>query len=296
MKSVEKVREIGEKSIDWLLIEPKRLCRLIILSICSVVVFFQLWECVNKLLQPPISTYSHFDLNQTLFYPAITICREPAFKVEVMHKYNLSYKPEHTTAWEKFPFETTSLSQLFSEATFSRQEILQYFALKGIPSNVDIEETLHFSLGRCFTLKPKISTNMPSKDSGYSIMLAHDFISNDQNLIEQINPGFHIYIHEPNERFTEHGVILSGRIEYLFLLINETMELKLTAQHFTQMRGRGSSCSDEYIKSSSICNEICRWRHVEDAVSCSGPWMLNSRTPHCQNYEDVRNLIIQYRS
>lgn len=85
MKVAEKLQYIALKIIDWFLIEPKRLVRLVVLSICSVVVFFQLSECFMKLLHPPISTHSHFDLNETMHYPAVTICREPGFKEDVMH-------------------------------------------------------------------------------------------------------------------------------------------------------------------------------------------------------------------
>lgn len=85
MKLLEKLRCIVLKIFDWFLEEPKRLVRLVVLSICSIVVFFQLWECVMKLLHPPISTHSHFDLNQTMHYPAVTICREPGYKREAMH-------------------------------------------------------------------------------------------------------------------------------------------------------------------------------------------------------------------
>lgn len=67
--------------------------------------------------------------------------------------------------------------------------------------------------------------------------------------------GFHVYLHEESERFTEHGILSSGRIEYLNLLANEEMELKLTTQHFHQFQGRGGSCSDDDYKSRSIVSE-----------------------------------------
>lgn len=68
----------------------------------------------------------------------------------------------------------------------------------------------------------------------------------------EIPPGWHVYLHEPSERFTEHGVLSSGRIEYFYMTVNEEIELKVTVQHFTQFRGRGSTCSDDDIQSSPI--------------------------------------------
>lgn len=179
MKITRKIKEIQLKIIDWFLVEPKRLVRLVVLSICSIIVFFQLWECVMKLLHPPISTASHFDLNRTLHYPAVTFCRYPAFKADVMsvsllwicsrvklinfhlQKYNLSYHPAITSSWRNFDFDLVSLSELFDEATYTRDEVFSIYALNGNQSFVDIETSLHFTYGRCHTVKPKVSTEYP---------------------------------------------------------------------------------------------------------------------------------------
>lgn len=87
--------------------------------------------------------------------------------------------------------------------------------------------------------------------------LKHDYIEPEEDSQRLDPPGFHIYLHEPRERFTEHGILSNGRIEYLFMHANEEMELKLTVQHFSQLRGRGSSCSDETLKSLSIVTNLC---------------------------------------
>jgi hypothetical protein len=104
--------------------------------------------------------------------------------------------------------------------------------------------------------KPSTSfneSNFQWKKSGYYIVLNHDFkpLQEDVETVRD-SPGFHVYLHEPRERFTEHGILSSGRIEYLYLQANEEMELKLTAQHFHQFKGRGGSCSDDSFKSRSI--------------------------------------------
>lgn len=89
------------------------------------------------------------------------------------------------------------------------------------------------------------------KDSGYYLTLRHDYVGKVDE--EPRSPqGFHVYLHEPRESFTEHGILSSGRIEYLYMEANEEIELKLTVQHFTQFRGRGSSCSDDPAKSLSM--------------------------------------------
>ena len=94
MELAKKFNKLFLKVIDWFLVEPKRLVRLVVLSICSIIVFFQLWECAMKLLHPPISTHSHFDLNHTMHYPAVTFCREPGFKTDILE-----------VIWTKFVLE-----------------------------------------------------------------------------------------------------------------------------------------------------------------------------------------------
>jgi Amiloride-sensitive sodium channel len=186
MELPRKIKQIYLKIIDWFLVEPKRLVRLVVLSICSIVVFFQMWECASKLLHPPVSTHSHFDLNKTMYYPAVTFCREPAFKIDVMtvkhltcgeignkqshfelflQSYNLSFHPSITSSWKDFPFDTSSVSQLYDEATYTRDEFFNIFALDGEQNNIEVEASIHFSLGRCFTLKPKKSTTFPVRRS-----------------------------------------------------------------------------------------------------------------------------------
>lgn len=109
------------------------------------------------------------------------------------------------------------------------------------------------------------------KESGYSIYLRHD--GTDTNEESRV-PGFHIYLHEPREKFTEHGILSTGRIEYLYLDVNEEMELKLTVQHFNQFRGRGSTCSNDEFKSLSIvrssdqCLSFLSKRSYYSAVKC----------------------------
>jgi hypothetical protein len=95
--------------------------------------------------------------------------------------------------------------------------------------------------------------NFQWKKSGYFIVLNHDYMPPEEDSeAARDSPGFHVYLHEPRERFTEHGILSSGRIEYLYLQANEEMELKLTAQHFHQFKGRGGSCSEDSFKSRSI--------------------------------------------
>lgn len=88
---------------QWCLEDPRRIVRAIILFACTIIVIFQLAECFNKLLHPPIATHSHFDLNETMSYPAVTFCRvcklfcDPKKKIEI-EKFNLfKFRNLHTS-------------------------------------------------------------------------------------------------------------------------------------------------------------------------------------------------------
>lgn len=68
----------------WLLRDPAKLIRYLVLFVCSIVVIVQLYECFSKLSDPPISTHSYYNVNETIEMPAITLCREPPFKEDVL--------------------------------------------------------------------------------------------------------------------------------------------------------------------------------------------------------------------
>lgn len=68
----------------WLFRDPAKLIRYLVLFACCIVVIVQLYECFAKLYNPPISTHSYYSLNETIEMPAVTICREPPYKEEVL--------------------------------------------------------------------------------------------------------------------------------------------------------------------------------------------------------------------
>lgn len=87
----------------------------------------------------------------------------------------------------------------------------------------------------------------------------------------------------------------SGRVEYMFINVGEDIEIKLTAQHFRKLSSRDNTCvmDDEY--SAIDCEERCFWRHATNGPNCRGPWMPGIDLPLCNNYTQIKNLIIRYR-
>lgn len=103
---VKMVRNVFKCVSNWMLYDPRRIVRIIVLIVCVAVVVFQvryfifpifsnvfpssatcyikLCECVRKLRHPPISTHTQFDINDTMTYPAVTFCRNPPYKADIL--------------------------------------------------------------------------------------------------------------------------------------------------------------------------------------------------------------------
>lgn len=99
---------------------------------CSI----QLTECFHKLINPPITTHSRFDLNESMSYPAITFCRNPPYKFDVMERYNLSQHPKYANAFNKFDFSQASLDDLFRDATYNESEFFIQYGLDGLTESM----------------------------------------------------------------------------------------------------------------------------------------------------------------
>lgn len=158
-----------------------------------------------------------------------------------------------------------------------------------------VDGCLQLNTGKCYTVRPKVKTVNAWKDAGYSILLTHDVDSPDDTPTHSM-PGWHVYIHEPKEIFTENGMQSSGRVEYFFLGVGEELEMKITVQDFQQMRGRGGTCSDEIEHGTSACNETCKWMNVTETVGCSAPFMRHAAITkrNCNNFDDMRELILTF--
>lgn len=109
--------------------DPKRLIKYVVLAVCSIAVVFQLTECFSKLFNPPIATHSYFDLNETVSYPALTFCRNPAYKEPVMQYYNMSVHPRLTNQWRRFRFGEHDLGAVFDNMSYATGETLILYSL-----------------------------------------------------------------------------------------------------------------------------------------------------------------------
>lgn len=88
----------------------------------------------------------------------------------------------------------------------------------------------------------------------------------------------------------------SGRVEYMYLRVGEDVEIKLTAQHFNMLSSNDNSCSNDINYSVIQCAEVCQWSKVARKIGCSGPWMPDISQPYCNNYTQMRDLIVEYQT
>jgi len=75
--------------------------------------------------------------------------------------------------------------------------------------NLDVvmNSSLHFYMGRCYTLRPKESAKRVSKAVGYSIMLEHSMLTTSVSDVDTGSVGWHVFIHDKKENFTGEIII-----------------------------------------------------------------------------------------
>ncbi|XP_055919178.1 degenerin unc-8 [Eupeodes corollae] len=282
----------------WILRDPKKLIRYIVLFICSIIVIVQLYECFSKLRNPPISTHSYFNLNDTIEMPAVTVCREPPYKENVLEELfndKSCYHPKYTQCWSSFPFEKIPLIDVFVNGTFEQKETFQLCGYNNEDTNVDITSSIHFNLGRCYTVRAKFPSKRVSKNSGYSMMLTHHVLKKESFKYEA-EPGWHLFVHDAAEEFTEINMKASGRVEYVFAEIDEEIEIKLQSQHFSTVPTIDNACDSNEGYSDFRCGETCIWREVTNLAGCTGPWMPSVQKESCHNYDSMKNLTVSYQN
>ncbi|KAH8326035.1 hypothetical protein KR067_013185 [Drosophila pandora] len=286
----------------WIFRDPAKLIRYGVLFACCIVVIVQLYECFAKLYNPPISTHSYYNLNDTIEMPAVTICREPAYREDVLTNLSggMCPHPKYATCWIDYPFGEIPLSEFFENSTYDMSDTFIYYGLNGHANNLETDSSMHFYMGRCTTLRPKEASKRVSKSVGYSILLEHSKSVTSTSDVDTGSVGWHVFIHEKKENFTEINMRGSGRVEYVFVNVNEEIEIKLQSQFFSNVQTRDEACSSEEGYS-DLNLFIFRVYESEDDYDCNCIQPCQSRiyTTFIQsrktwNQPEARSLIYIY--
>lgn len=80
-----------------------------------------------------------------------------------------------------------------------------FFVIGDVPyfplfTDIEVMESLHLDMGRCYTLNPLTKTKHSWKEAGFSIMLRHD-TNNTRVSVGDMPPGWHVFIHDETEGF-----------------------------------------------------------------------------------------------
>ncbi|KAL0883457.1 hypothetical protein ABMA27_016836 [Loxostege sticticalis] len=288
----EPVPTIKQKCVIW--VKGPNLIKTVVIIVCIGVVIQQIVTCIQKLIDIPITTYTHFDFNRTIVYPSITFCREPPYKFEKLLEYGLMVHPMFTSAWRNFNFSAVPLDQLWKETTYEADEFFAQYGLNKEMDNVEVKETIGFIHGRCYTLSPKILSTRATRETGFSITLQHH--TKDASMsVSMYPPGYHAYIHYTREPFTEVGVYNGGLVDYLYCKVGESIDVKLSVNQYIMISEDNEPCASEDSYSANACTTKYVWQKVGEAAGCSGPWM-HSNLPPCNTFESMNNLIIAYLS
>lgn len=92
----------------------------------------------------------------------------------------------------------------------------------------------------------------------------------------------------------EKNMETSGRVEYMYINVNEDIEIKLTAQHFKKLMCKNNKCTNDDAQSAVQCEERCFWRQLLEITKCRGPWIDLPYVPLCNNYTSMLLLIQKY--
>ncbi|KAI4456294.1 amiloride-sensitive sodium channel-related [Holotrichia oblita] len=273
---------------------PKQVLKLIAVTICLCIASYQLSECFSKLLRPPISTRYSFNLNDTLDFPAVTICRTPPYKSSFYEKYGLSADgPTKSSSWTNFRFDNYTMKDFFDEATYTFNEVIPFFGFDTLDTNAEVSSFYLLHFGRCFTLTPKnLTTDWDS--TGYFLYLAHSDSVKTLNDRGVSISGFHVYIHDRKEVFTGNGDKVDSFLDYLYGETYEDIKLNLKVRVYQQIPTKESYCNDSCDYSLSRCQLKCLQGMITEQIGCSTPWLPNPDLQDCQNYNDTRLLMAAY--
>ncbi|XP_023954038.1 degenerin-like protein asic-1 [Bicyclus anynana] len=268
----------------------------IVIVLCVLLVVQQISSCIEKLIDKPITTYTHFDYNKTITYPSVTFCREPPYKPDVLVKYGLYAHPRYTSTWRNFNFSRIPLDQLWEEITYNQDDFFVQYALDNLEENLKITPVMGFLGGRCYSVSPRVWNRKvkTGREFGYSMTL-HHYASDLEDPATIVHPGYHVYIHYWREPYTEVEVYNGGLVDYLYMNTGEMVSVKLKVDEYVMISSEDEPCSTAHNYSANACTSQYVSDVVSEMVGCSGPWM-KSDLPYCDNYDDMKDLITHYMS
>ncbi|XP_060522520.1 acid-sensing ion channel 4-A [Cylas formicarius] len=280
--------------------DPIQLLKLIILTVCVFVSFYQTAQCIWKLINPPISTYYRFYLNETMRYPSVTICRRPGFKTDLFSKYGLkTTKLLAANAFRNFNFDDYTIQEFLNETTYTFAEVFGSYAFGGTGNqfaDVDISSFQTLEFGRCFTFIPKRNSETFNMGGGWFFYLNHNHTVRRTDEYGQSLTGFHLYLHNENEVLDTESTHGSNLMQYLDVQSAELLNVQLKLKEYYKISTSSNPCvsgQDKYSRSK--CIERCHQKQILELANCTLPWIFavppDQSLPQCSSSTDVSYLV-----
>ncbi|KAF5308059.1 hypothetical protein FQR65_LT06434 [Abscondita terminalis] len=242
--------------------------------------------CFIKLRYPPTSTHYSFVLNESLKYPAVTICRNPPFKTDIFQKYGfLNDEITYATTWKTFKYDKFTIQEFFNEVTYNLSEMFSIVALDKFKKNLKISSTFTLTYGQCFTMSPEIESKKWGNKYGYYFYLAPK-----TNVSSTPQKGFHVFIHEEREIFSEK---ISEDLfqEYIYIETGDSIQVNLKINNYNQLPSNSNKCNSSFIYSKSMCMENNANTKISTYARCQTPWIPNKSLPDCNNYKQLQDIV-----
>merc|ERR1712013_96364 len=273
----------------------------------------------TKLINPPISTRTRLISNETLTYPAVTLC----YKNEDGRYFN--------DTWLDFAWGEMSLTELWNKTTY-KAKIVELHNLYNFTHN---EQGHHMSIvaslnkdakalensvnyfyehGRCYTFKPK-QPNIglpPGSLYGYKFWLNYKYrpiqfsnYSNSQEIVKRRREegrfmgGWDVFIHDPKTAWSENEPLTNSHHEHFFLESGTKVQIKIGMSTYSTLNTSGDPCGSDSI---TLCKESCRWGHLmrNIGINCSLPFTYPKQLgplniQQCNSFNQTMSMMYHYR-
>ncbi|KAJ9599778.1 hypothetical protein L9F63_026373, partial [Diploptera punctata] len=275
-----------------------RTVRFLVLLACTVVVPFpgtpQLSECFYKLSQPPVSSFTRIIVNKSVTYPAVTICRYPSYKSNVLKRYNLNSVKNHPD-YDNFPFQNVTLEKLWQQATYREDEKPLEYRFTDLTQSLHLENALNIDVG-CHTVLPLIQTTASGIYNGFTIMLNEIGDTGDLTETPKTDPeiGWYIFLHSATEPWIESTEGYEGTDESIFLKEQEEVHVKIGVQEYFEVNKGNDICNTTYHYSSVACEHLCKTKKLVNRIGCTAPWLTDIGAPLCNTSIQVQSILSGY--
>ncbi|KAF5293574.1 hypothetical protein FQA39_LY03059 [Lamprigera yunnana] len=151
--------------------------------------------------------------------------------------------------------------------------------------SLKVSSSFTLTYGRCYTLSPKKKSVVWGNKYGYYFYL----FPQEAGLSHQL--GFHVFIHEESEIFSEKNMYGDVFHEYMYVESGDSIQVNLKINKYNQMPSGSKGCSVSANYSKSKCMEDYVNKEISEHAGCSTPWIPNYQLSECNNYNQLYGVV-----